>query len=128
MYLTITGEFTMDEKKELGFDLLGHKERKKLLNALDQGTEGREPTDEEKQALISWALQSRLNQELISLVNKDVLNIEMDTEEGFLLPQFKATEIGKEISQIIKEQNAQLEEEGTDILKEMTKDLEDNKD
>ena len=119
------GEFKMDEKKELSFDLLGHKERKKLLDALDQGTVGREPTAEEKHALISWALQSRLNQELIGLVNKDVLNIQMDIEEGFLMPQFKPTEIGKEISQVIKEQNAQLEEEGADILKEMTKDLED---
>lgn len=117
----------MDEKKELSFDLLNHRERKKLIEALREGLE-REPTQEEETALISWALQSRLNQELISLVQKDVLKIIMDDEDGFLLPQFMPTEIGQEINQIIKDQNQQLEAEGDEILREMTKDLENTDD
>lgn len=111
----------MDENKELGYDLLGNKERKKLIEALKEGS-GREPTEEEKSTLISWALQSRLNQELISLVKKDVLHIEMHEDEGFLVPQFKATEIGKEISQIIKDKNKKLEAEGEEILRDMLED------
>lgn len=117
----------MDEKKELSFDLLSHKERKKLLQALRDGVE-REPTEEEESALISWALQSRLNQELISLVQKDVLKIVMDHEEGFLLPQFIPTEVGMEIYQIIKNRDKKLAEEGDDILREMTKDLTESDD
>lgn len=112
----------MDENKELGYDLLGHKERKKLIEALKEGS-GREPTENEKSSLISWALQSRFNQELISLVKKDILHIEMHEDQGFLIPQFKATKIGKKINELIKEQNAQLESEGEAILREM---LEDN--
>ena len=114
----------MDERKELGYDLLSHKERKKLIEALEEGTD-REPTQEEKDALIGWALQSRLNQEFINLVKKGILKICMDEENGFLLPNFTPTKIGQEVSDLIHEQNAELEAEGDEILREMTKDLED---
>lgn len=112
----------MDERKELGYDLLGHKERKKLIEALEEGTDG-EPTQQEKDALISWALQSRLNQEFISLVQKGILKIRMDEDHGFLVPDFYPTKIGQEISELIHKQNAELEEEGDEILREMIKDM-----
>lgn len=114
----------MDERESMGYDLLSNKERKNLIKALEKG-EGRPASAEEKESLINWGVQTRLNQELIELVQKDVLSIKMDYVDGFLIPRFETTDIGNEIRQIIDKQDEDLKESGDGILKDILKDLED---
>lgn len=114
------------EKNNIAMNLLSMSESEQLIEALKAG-QGRSPSEEESNTLIKWALQTRLNQELIDMTLKGVFKIKLVIEDGFLIPRFEITELGEQIRSQMLDINEKLKEEGGDILREMIKDIEKGK-